>query len=628
MNLKAFILSLIIARCYSSKNEKLSQHYDDHHSSSTAQQTSSIKDASGTKIKIKELKKKERSMRNRENTESLLWIDLSSSSELTVSSMLYNPTSHVSTWVDNIFGSKAIFYNTKGKIDDAWDKKALSKVELFNRTARFRKVFVLPDYALEPVCSIEVLGFVKISEEGPFYPNLRNQLYVGDASIVIKKRSIDWKCFYRPVTENWRMETKLSLPNFWAVLMFCPAPNAKSCVKLNENISKGNTERKGFIKTNKIDSDFDKGNIILKTPTRDNFRWRAAFEFSFFRSKEHLQNNIKNTSVASIHSSSEDSSSSPKIKSSKVQDAAVCLSIPYTSTDTEKSSANGAMLLEWIRYYTTLGFKVLIYDRDGANEKYIFKSKYGKAQKIIIPKGSLLYHPYTIRGLLDPAKEGAKYDNNESLNTKERQGRYESQGHDKVQTLTHCRFEASSMYGIEDVLVVDFDEFLYCPEADATAEAQGKYLSNYFMDKRNNGLEQIEFAQRVIGNKTDNPRDCVVEKQKRGLSIYDCFGSYRFYNGAHSIKSMHLGHACPLTGYHNACPSETSPRSHDCECSSIRVRSNNRRPYEYWKGRECGVIHLSTNINSYGRKDYIFNTAQKEAIIQSKLELGLVVESV
>jgi hypothetical protein len=61
------------------------------------------------------------------------------------------------------------------------------------------------------------------------------------------------------------------------------------------------------------------------------------------------------------------------------------------------------------------------------------------------------------------------------------------------------RFEAAALYGIENVIIVDYDEFLYCPVVNATAEAQGEYLYNYFENNKKRGVEQIEFAQRNIG---------------------------------------------------------------------------------------------------------------------------------
>ena len=168
------------------------------------------------------------------------------------------------------------------------------------------------------------------------------------------------------------------------------------------------------------------------------------------------------------------------------------------------------MLLEWIRYHAQLGFKLLIYDRDGANEEHIYHSYYGAAQRIRIPKegklGTLhfsypliiscyyplstphsalvsdsppppplsVYHPYTIRGLLDPNRKGIRYDNTDAgfdyNDTDPKRGSFEAQGHDKVLTLTHCRFEAKAVYNIENVMVIDFDEFLHCPVVNPTAK--------------------------------------------------------------------------------------------------------------------------------------------------------------
>ena len=47
-------------------------------------------------------------------------------------------------------------------------------------------------------------------------------------------------------------------------------------------------------------------------------------------------------------------------------------------------------------------------------------------------------------------------------------------GHDKTLTLTQCRFEARALFGIDRVLVADFDEFLYCPVVGPTASEQAK----------------------------------------------------------------------------------------------------------------------------------------------------------
>ena len=85
-----------------------------------------------------------------------------------------------------------------------------------------------------------------------------------------------------------------------------------------------------------------------------------------------------------------------------------------------------------------------------------------------------MYHPYTIRGLLDPNRKGIRYDNTDAgfdyNDTDPKRGSFEAQGHDKVLTLTHCRFEAKAVYNIENVMVIDFDEFLHCPVVNPTAK--------------------------------------------------------------------------------------------------------------------------------------------------------------
>jgi hypothetical protein len=96
---------------------------------------------------------------------------------------------------------------------------------------------------------------------------------------------------------------------------------------------------------------------------------------------------------------------------------------------------------------------------------------YARKQGIEVDLRNVIYYNYTIRGLLDPSRKNIKYDNVERNggDNKEIKARFESQGHDKVLTLTHCRFEAKAMLGVEDVLVTDADEFIYCPQGAPTS---------------------------------------------------------------------------------------------------------------------------------------------------------------
>lgn len=101
-------------------------------------------------------------------------------------------------------------------------------------------------------------------------------------------------------------------------------------------------------------------------------------------------------------------------------------------------------------------------------------------------------------------------------------------GSDKVNTLTHCRFEAKAIFGIENMIVADFDEFLYCPIVPPTASAQSRYIHTVIQDNINSKYEQLTFPQYVVANKTSSTRDCLIDHVKTGKSIFTCFASFQY----------------------------------------------------------------------------------------------------
>ena len=88
-------------------------------------------------------------------------------------------------------------------------------------------------------------------------------------------------------------------------------------------------------------------------------------------------------------------------------------------------------------------------------------------------------------------------------------------GHDKTMTFTQCRFEAKALYGIDRVLITDFDEFLYCPVAGPSLKNQSTYIGEFVTAKQRLGVDQIMIPQRLVLNRTENQRDCIVEKVGR-----------------------------------------------------------------------------------------------------------------
>jgi hypothetical protein len=297
------------------------------------------------------------------------------------------------------------------------------------------------------------------------------------------------------------------------------------------------------------------------------------------------------------------------------------------SSDSTKVAVNGALLVEWIRYYSNLGFKVIVYDRDGAQHAQIWASEYARTQGIDMASLDLDYYNYTIRGILDPSRRNMRYDNMEeypdgkltAAKYAELKSRDESADHDKTHTLTHCRFEAKALYGVTRVFVSDFDEFLFCPHGKTTWEDQRKHFRRFFKKSEFAGIKQVLFPRRNAFNLTASPKHCMADRVKAGQSIFGCYGSYKYMVGGQFFKGFHLWHTCPLTGYHVSCSYETMRV--DCSCvnrlASMRRRGQNRTGTD-GQANDCALLHLSTNPNQLR---YIPNDHYRDKAVHSLLEL-------
>ena len=202
---------------------------------------------------------------------------------------------------------------------------------------------------------------------------------------------------------------------------------------------------------------------------------------------------------------------------------------------------------------------------------------------------------------------------------------------DKQHTFTHCRYEVKSVYNIDNVIIADSDEFLYCPPADTTSSAvtsknatkrtntameQQKSIHNLIQSQKLLGIEQITFNQLILSNRTDSIRDCIINNSYIGESILKCYSSYQYKLGLNSMKSLHIGHNCPLTGSYSSCPyHNTSALSHDCLCISE-------------KSNTCSLIHLTTNIWQYYHFHQPFNQSTKDLIAKENNELYEISQSV
>ena len=480
---------------------------------------------------------------------------------LTLTSFMFKArNSNESLWVDRVFGSKAVH--------------KLKDLSVINGTASFRNSFVLPKDALHPKCSLELLGFAKLGLHEPFTQFNSDGLNIGNGSIVLAHPSIQLPCFYRGIHENWRPHN-----SYWPVLFYCPSPHAAACSKIRH-----------FPQDKKM-----LGRLTMSLKTTE---WVANF---------------------TVNPSGTDESTRMLGSTASSKPIATCLAIPYRSSDPKKETVNGALLFEWVRYYTSLGLKVIIYDKDGHNHDAIFNSTYGNIQGKLDGKNleNVLYHPFTIHGLLQPTVSEMKYDNGErgSSNVQaglSAEGRMYNTDDDKTSTLTQCRFEANALYGIDNVFVSDFDEFLYCPNAAPTHTAQRhwlEYLTTKAMDQKADHIIATPKWLALKSNYT-SPTECMNDKINQRLSVFECFAPFAYDVNSFFIgKSIHYGLKCPLTDFHGSCGSS------DCACpTQVKMLDNDR----------CYLIHLSTNEKDYAQQP---SNQTKREFESLKMELWYTMKS-
>ena len=100
------------------------------------------------------------------------------------------------------------------------------------------------------------------------------------------------------------------------------------------------------------------------------------------------------------------------------------------------------MMLENLRYYTSLGFKVLLYDRGGQNYQGLFNHSYHHDDRYPDMLNKIIYYNYTIRGQL--RNESVVFDNNDLNNAPDAWARMGKSDKDKVPHILRVHFAADS----------------------------------------------------------------------------------------------------------------------------------------------------------------------------------------
>ena len=493
---------------------------------------------------------------------------------LSITSIQYNPFNTPSEWVDNLFGSKAHFIRNR-------NRRYKSYPDMYTE---IRKLNITPaESELWSDCSFEVLGFVRLDVQQPFVRANKERLpLLGHGKLKIEHDN-NWKCFWRVVFAQFEdTSIKIDRPTFTSVVFYCPAPpsSRKLCTDLTNRFH--NYPIVNYAITMNFEYTTKRKRIV-------NMEW--VNDFSAWTTPIYNYNNSVSTTPPD-----------EKMLNTNLP-LAMCLSIPYSSSDPDKVIANGALLAEFIRYYSMLGFKVFVYDRDGMNKEHLTNSAYMIARNITL---DFVYHNYTIGGLLDESTSGLRYDNDLE---KAKPLLKEIQARDKTLTNTHCRFEVKAVHKIENVMVADFDEFLYCPAAGSSFTTQRQNLQSMVHHLHNLKFGQVSFPQRWVLPREENPRDCMIRHAKSGQSVFDCFGPYRYLAGSVNSKSLHLGHKCVATDFHFSCSHTVAFNyNYNCICQ-----------YEAHQ-RGCSVVHLSSLLKRYTKT---FPKAVMVDAARSKNELYL-----
>ena len=462
------------------------------------------------------------------------------SNGLTITSINFNSGNNYSPWVDRVFGSKA--FVRRPAFDD--------KPHLFFEF--FKSNFTIQEESFWPTCSVELLGYGKHDVDEPLTNSIRDSHpATGYGTFQFGTNNDKWKCYYRALHDSWRFQNFHTAPNFWAIFFYCHPPwkreiteKYQSCESFSEYSSDTNKYVKYHIEMN------------LKTIT-----WKNTF-YGNIHMGDHIKYSIS--------------------KKRKKPPVAICLVIPYAMDTSIERDVNGAFFIEFLRYYTLLGMKIFIFDRDGAHQQYLYPTThpYMKKQNITYINSNIVYNNFTIRQYLD---EGLL------KNTSKTHQWYEriisdSTDDDKTNTLTYCRYEAKNVYHIDQIFVVDFDEFLYCPKGGKSISGQKSFIHNMIYKHRKEGYEQIEVEQRIILPKSNDPKTCLFTAVQNQNSIFSCFTSYKNYLGRNRRKSIHIGHSCPLTDFHLACSANYGVNN--CICQDTFIAN-------------CAIVHFSLKNDKY-----------------------------
>lgn len=512
-----------------------------------------------------------------------------SPSALSVTGFFFNKQPGPSKWVERLFLSQALLWKLPIKFK-GWRGQATG-IDVPAAVEAFREQFHAPATMAWPECSIEILGFVPLNVTTPFLGlvDKYNKASVGTAALSSSNGILatePLQCYYRGMYENWlKLETTspVKRASYRAVFFYCPASSSKrSCDMFLQQYIVEN-------KTVEVHHE-----ISMDVPQQHP--WRTGFS-TFIENDDSTQIDVEEYGPS------------------------LCTTWPYRSSFAEKVAVNNALMLEYLRYHALLGFRIFVFDRSGSNLDALTSSAYANAAAWGSDSSSLLhllrnrvdYRNYTIMSLMGGSANHATvpFSDREDAHAGRHGFEFDL---DKSLSLTQCRFEARSKYGLETALVSDFDEFLFCSPGrniNSTAKAQQDIINKCIEDFSRRGIEQVTVDKVQLLRKSVNETvtRCLsrqVLEAANGGSIFDCFPSVMDIDHVNNVKSIHLSYACPYTNFHHSCaPTSDTLNAYDCLCKSEHTE-------------QCYLVHLSlTQSNHHRRSKSLLDASSVECELKA-----------
>ena len=242
-----------------------------------------------------------------------------------------------------------------------------------------------------------------------------------------------------------------------------------------------------------------------------------------------------------------------RLAASKASSLGVC------TNAVREGRESGNLLRTFASYYSALQFdRVVIHDTKGTHANLFNKS---------LPK-NVTYMDFTIWDMLGLSIKHSKESGNNKM--------IKEGDQNKALTFTYCRFEMDHF--IDNILIVDFDEFAFCPGAGREFTAQAREVRNIVDSSRRDEQHSLLWQRAALPYNA--AQNCTLDRPGMYFACYDQVLHQCPMTQARNSKAMHHGLVCPGTDNHASCNSHIW-KNRGCDCKTGHQN-------------KCKLLHLNT----------------------------------